>query len=93
MFDTNSSFCFLFSATKPEQPISSVSDDIDALLEELFEEDDTDSPQLKVNMYFIQKDGQVFNHKNGLSQLNSTCVFKCPCDIQYTFPECWEENS
>ncbi|XP_074510536.1 cilia- and flagella-associated protein 418 [Sebastes fasciatus] len=35
------------SATKPEQPISSVSDDIDALLEELFEEDDTDSPQLK----------------------------------------------
>ncbi|XP_037639641.1 protein C8orf37 homolog [Sebastes umbrosus] len=35
------------SATKPEQPISSVSDDIDDLLEELFEEDDTDSPQLK----------------------------------------------
>ncbi|XP_078108167.1 cilia- and flagella-associated protein 418 isoform X2 [Sander vitreus] len=39
------------SATKPDQPVSSVADDIDALLEELLEEDFSDSPQLKTEAY------------------------------------------
>ncbi|KAM8735699.1 cilia- and flagella-associated protein 418 isoform 3-T3 [Acanthopagrus schlegelii] len=38
-------------ATKPEQPISSVSEDIDALLEELLEEDYSDSPPLKTESF------------------------------------------
>ncbi|XP_039662810.1 protein C8orf37 homolog isoform X2 [Perca fluviatilis] len=37
------------SATKPEQPINT--DDIDALLEELLEEDFCDSPQLKTEAF------------------------------------------
>ncbi|XP_073341126.1 cilia- and flagella-associated protein 418 isoform X4 [Pagrus major] len=39
------------SATKPEQPTSSVSEDIDALLEELLEEDYSDSPPLKTEPF------------------------------------------
>ncbi|XP_030248594.1 cilia- and flagella-associated protein 418 [Sparus aurata] len=39
------------SATKPEQPISSVSEDIDALLEELLEEDYSESPPLKTEPF------------------------------------------
>ncbi|XP_029307743.1 cilia- and flagella-associated protein 418 [Cottoperca gobio] len=38
------------SATKPEQPISSVTDDVDALLEELLE-DFSDSPPLKTEQF------------------------------------------
>ncbi|XP_041799278.1 protein C8orf37 homolog [Chelmon rostratus] len=38
-------------ATKPEQPISSVTEDIDALLEELLEEDHSDSPQLQAQQF------------------------------------------
>ncbi|XP_038566316.1 protein C8orf37 homolog isoform X1 [Micropterus salmoides] len=38
-------------ATKPKQPISSVSEDIDALLEELLEEDYSDSPQVKTEQF------------------------------------------
>ncbi|XP_051261384.1 cilia- and flagella-associated protein 418 [Dicentrarchus labrax] len=35
------------SATKPEESVSSVTEDIDAFLEELLEEDYSDSPQIK----------------------------------------------
>lgn len=39
------------SAMKPEKPISSINEDIDALLEELLEEDYSDSPQLKTEQF------------------------------------------
>ncbi|XP_059195215.1 cilia- and flagella-associated protein 418 [Centropristis striata] len=39
------------SATKPEQPMSSITDDIDALLEELLEDDDSDSTQIKTEQF------------------------------------------
>ncbi|KAL7393802.1 hypothetical protein ABVT39_016174 [Epinephelus coioides] len=39
------------SATKPEQPISSDADDIDALLEELLEEDYSESSQIKTEQF------------------------------------------
>ncbi|XP_044062922.1 protein C8orf37 homolog isoform X1 [Siniperca chuatsi] len=39
------------SATKSKQPMSSVTEDIDALLEELLEEDYSDSPQLKTEQF------------------------------------------
>ncbi|XP_070692208.1 cilia- and flagella-associated protein 418 [Pempheris klunzingeri] len=39
------------SATKPEEPISSVTEDMDALLEEFLEEDYSDSPQLKTEQF------------------------------------------
>lgn len=49
---TNSCFCCLrFSTTKAEQPISSITKDIDTLLEELLEENDGNSSQTKVNTY------------------------------------------
>ncbi|XP_070768662.1 cilia- and flagella-associated protein 418 [Enoplosus armatus] len=41
----------IHNATKPKQPISSVTEDIDALLEELLEEDYSDSPQLKTEQF------------------------------------------
>ncbi|XP_060905501.1 cilia- and flagella-associated protein 418 [Labrus mixtus] len=39
------------SATKPAQPISSISEDIDALLEELLEDDFPDRPQQKTDQF------------------------------------------
>ncbi|XP_031723118.1 cilia- and flagella-associated protein 418 isoform X2 [Anarrhichthys ocellatus] len=38
-------------ATTPDQPVSSVADDIDALLEELLEDDSSDSSQLKTQQF------------------------------------------
>ncbi|XP_075937193.1 cilia- and flagella-associated protein 418 [Anarhichas minor] len=38
-------------ATAPDQPVSRVADDIDALLEELLEEDSSDSSQLKTQQF------------------------------------------
>nr|XP_046255554.1 cilia- and flagella-associated protein 418 [Scatophagus argus] len=38
-------------ATKPEQPIKSITEDIDALLEELQEEDRRDTPHLKAEQF------------------------------------------
>ncbi|XP_074540023.1 cilia- and flagella-associated protein 418 [Halichoeres trimaculatus] len=39
------------SASKPAQPISSISEDIDALLEELLDDDCSDSPQTKTEEF------------------------------------------
>lgn len=39
------------STRNPERPKSSVAEDIDALLEELLEEDDSDSPRLKAEQF------------------------------------------
>ncbi|XP_023249406.1 protein C8orf37 homolog isoform X1 [Seriola lalandi dorsalis] len=39
------------NATKPREPISSITEDIDALLEELLEEDNIDSPQSKSDQF------------------------------------------
>ncbi|XP_041845210.1 protein C8orf37 homolog [Melanotaenia boesemani] len=46
------------SATKPEQPISSISEDIDALLEELLEDDYSDSPQSKTEKFSKEAEGE-----------------------------------
>ncbi|KAM9353777.1 cilia- and flagella-associated protein 418 [Symphorus nematophorus] len=55
------------SATKPEQPISSITEDIDALLEELLEEDDSESPQLKTEQFpkGTQVEKKLSSHSGG----------------------------
>lgn len=56
-----------FSTTK--QPIRSIAEDVDALLEELMEDDDGNSHQLKVNTYC---------HKNNRRETLLVLVF-VPC--------------
>ncbi|XP_044062923.1 protein C8orf37 homolog isoform X2 [Siniperca chuatsi] len=82
------------SATKSKQPMSSVTEDIDALLEELLEEDYSDSPQLKTEQF--PKETQVERKPSSQSGGRKSCdQLRCiSCDFRVLmFDDCeWDSS-
>lgn len=71
--DTNPCICFWFSATKPKRSVNSVTEDIDALLEELQEEDCSPFPQPKVRLTWTRS--EFWKENCELQEVNYTLKF------------------